>query len=99
MPCWSRWRRSSGCAGRGSGKPDGLDCSLHEDQTMFARLMGLRPISPDGLHRLIESHTVTAIDVNPRASWISARVPGAMNIDPVNFGDGDLPADKDTVLV
>jgi len=66
---------------------------------MFARLMGLRTISSDALHRLIQSQTVTAIDVNPRQSWVSARVPGAMNIDPVNYSASDLPADKDTALI
>ena len=66
---------------------------------MLARLMLLRSISPGGLLRLMRSQAVTAIDVNPRRSWVSARVPGAVNIDPVRYCDRDLPTDKDAVIV
>jgi hypothetical protein len=48
---------------------------------MFARLMGLKDISPDGLHQMIQKQQVTVIDVNSRQSWIKARVPGALNLD------------------
>jgi hypothetical protein len=61
--------------------------------------MGLKTISPRELHDLMQHESVTAIDVNPRRSWVEARVPGAMNLDPVAFDDGDLPASKDATLV
>ena len=69
-------------------------------KNMFARLMGSKTISPDSLHRLARNpEQVSIIDVNSRQSWISARVPGARNLDPVAFSDSDLPPDKNTVLV
>ena len=67
---------------------------------MFARLMGLKTISPDGLHRLVQDpESVTVIDVNSRSSWMTARVPGARNLDPADYKDTDLPPDKDALLV
>lgn len=66
---------------------------------MFARLMGLKSISPAGLRQLMQSGPVSVIDVNSRHSWLTARVPGAIHLDPIGYGDGDLPADKDAVLV
>jgi rhodanese-related sulfurtransferase len=67
---------------------------------MFARLMGLKTISPYGLHRLAQDHAqVFVIDVNSPQSWMKARVPGARNLDPVNYKDSELPSDKNDVLV
>jgi len=67
---------------------------------MFARLMGLKSISPDGLHRLAQDHAaVSVIDVNSRQSWLKARVPGARNLDPVGYQDSELPPDKNAMLV
>jgi rhodanese-related sulfurtransferase len=66
---------------------------------MFALLMGLKTISPGGLHELMQKQPVTVFDVNSRQSWLKARVPGAVNLDPSNYNDGDLPADKETSLV
>jgi len=67
---------------------------------MFAQLMGLKTISPDGLRRLAANpEPVTIFDVNSRQSWIRARVPGARNLDPAAYTDGDLPPDKSAVLV
>ena len=67
---------------------------------MFARLMGLKTISPSDLHRLMQNPApATVIDVNSRSSWLTARVPGASNLDPVDYKDSDLPADKDAALV
>ena len=66
---------------------------------MFALLMGLKTISPDRLHDLIKDQSASVIDVNSRQSWSSARVPGARNLDPTSFSDGDLPPQKDAVLV
>jgi rhodanese-related sulfurtransferase len=66
---------------------------------MFARFMGLKTISPDGLRQLIEDKQVTTVDVNSRQSWIKARVPGALNLDPADYNESDLPPDKDSALV
>lgn len=65
----------------------------------FALLMGLKTISPKELHQLIESQEVTVIDVNSRQSWVKARVPGALNLDPADYNRGDLPPDKESSLV
>jgi rhodanese-related sulfurtransferase len=66
---------------------------------MFARLMGLKTISPGGLHQLIQKQQVTVIDVNARQSWLQARVPGALNLDPAVYKVSDLPPDKESSLV
>jgi rhodanese-related sulfurtransferase len=62
--------------------------------------MGLKTISPDGLHRLMQKpEPVCVIDVNSRQSWIKARVPGARNLDPADYENSDLPPDKSSLLV
>jgi rhodanese-related sulfurtransferase len=66
---------------------------------MIARLMGLKTISPEKLNELIQRHEVTVFDVNSHQSWVSGRVPGAINLDPANYTANDLPADKDSSLV
>lgn len=66
---------------------------------MFAWLMGLKAVSPAELHRLMQDKRATAIDVNSPQSWTTARVPGALNLDPVGYGEKSLPADKDSLLV
>jgi rhodanese-related sulfurtransferase len=67
---------------------------------MFARLMGLKTISPEGLHRLIQDkQEVTTLDVNSRQSWMNARVPGALHLDPTGYSEKDLPPDKGSALV
>jgi rhodanese-related sulfurtransferase len=66
---------------------------------MFARLMGLKTISPGDLHQRIQKQQVTVIDVNSRQSWLKAHVPGALNLDPADYKDGDLPPDKESSLV
>lgn len=66
---------------------------------MFEWLMGLKGISPAGLHQLMQDKPVTAIDVNSHPSWVKARVPGALNLDPVGYDERSLPADKDSLLV
>ena len=59
---------------------------------MFARLMGLKTISP---RELRDATGVVIFDVNSRQSWMSAHVPGAV---PFN-SEADLPADKSSALV
>ncbi|HET6633084.1 MAG TPA: rhodanese-like domain-containing protein [Rhodanobacteraceae bacterium] len=66
---------------------------------MFARLMGLKTISPRDLHRTMRDQSTTVIDVNSVQSWSKAHVPGASNLDPVNYRQSDLPADKAAMLV
>jgi rhodanese-related sulfurtransferase len=66
---------------------------------MFARLMGLKTISPDDLHQLMQRERVTAIDVNSRQSWVNAHLPGAVHLDPLGYTDRDLPADRDAALI
>ena len=66
---------------------------------MFARLMGLKTISPGELHRRMQGEPMTVIDVNSKPSWLSARVPGALHLDPLGYRDRDLPSDKDSTLV
>ena len=61
--------------------------------------MGLKTISPDGLHQLMQNEHVTVIDVNSRHSWIKVRVPGALNLDPADYNDSELPQEKESVLV
>ncbi len=66
---------------------------------MFARLMGLSTISPNDLHRRMQVEPIVTIDVNMRASWLAARVPGARHLDPTSFEARDLPDDRQTELV
>lgn len=66
---------------------------------MFARLMGLKTISPSELQRLVRDRQVTTFDVNSRQSWMKAHVPGALHLDPAAYQDSDLPADKNSALV
>jgi rhodanese-related sulfurtransferase len=66
---------------------------------MFAQLMGLKTISPGGLHEILQKQQVTVIDVNSRQSWIKAHVPGALHLDPANYIDTDLPPAKGSSLV
>lgn len=66
---------------------------------MIAWLMGLKTISPAALQQRMQSEHLVVIDVNSRNSWIKARVPGATNLDPVDYTGTDLPANKDSDLV
>jgi rhodanese-related sulfurtransferase len=66
---------------------------------MFAQLMGLKVVSPGELHQLIQKQQVTVIDVNSPQSWMKARVPGVLNLDPVSYDASALPQDKESGLV
>lgn len=66
---------------------------------MFERLMGFKSISPRELRQMMQKQAVTVIDVNSRQSWETARVPGALSLDPVGYEERDLRADKDSVVV
>lgn len=67
---------------------------------MFARLMGLKTISPAALQRLLhDSEPAFVVDVNSAQSWAKAHVPGAIHADPVTFLEAALPKSKDVPLV
>ena len=67
---------------------------------MIARLLGLRTISPAELHRRLQhSEPIAVFDVNARASWMQAHVPGARHLDPQGFGSEDLPAERERAVV
>ncbi|MEO8217432.1 MAG: rhodanese-like domain-containing protein [Acidobacteriota bacterium] len=66
---------------------------------MFALLMGLKSISPEDLNQHLQSGKMTVFDVNSPQSWMKAHVPGAFNLDPVDYKDSDLPTDKASSLV
>jgi rhodanese-related sulfurtransferase len=66
---------------------------------MIAKLMGLATISPKELQSLLSRGGVSAIDVNAPQNWTEARVPGAVNLDPLTFGADDLPSDKNALVV
>ncbi len=66
---------------------------------MVARLMGLGTISPDELRQLMQDKQVTTFDVNSRQSWEKAHVPDALNLDPTNYNESDLPPDTKSSLV
>ena len=66
---------------------------------MFALLMGLKTVTPAGLHELMQGkQPVTVVDVNSRQSWLKARVPGAINLDPAACDERNLPAQRDALL-
>ncbi len=66
---------------------------------MFAKLMGLKTLSPGELYGLMQKKPVTVIDVNSPGSWTQARVPGALNLDPAGYAEYDLPSEKSSTLV
>jgi rhodanese-related sulfurtransferase len=66
---------------------------------MFARLMGLSVISPAVLQQRMQQEPITVIGVNSRQSWLTARVPGALTLDPLAYEEKDLPANRNTTLV
>ncbi len=66
---------------------------------MFALLMGLKTVSPGELHQIILRGQATIIDVNSRQSWMQAHVPGALNLNPADYNESDLPRDKESKVV
>ena len=68
-------------------------------ENVIARLMGLKTISPGALLELMERERVTVVDCNSPQSWMTGHVPGALNLDPVAYDAGALPADKESRLV
>ncbi|HEY5810261.1 MAG TPA: rhodanese-like domain-containing protein [Povalibacter sp.] len=66
---------------------------------MFARLIGLKTISPAALQELMQQKAVSVVDVNSDQSWIKAHVPGAKHLDVAGYAQNDLPSNKDSFLV
>jgi rhodanese-related sulfurtransferase len=66
---------------------------------MIARLLGLKTVDPATLRRRMQSEQIAIFDVNSRGSWLAARIPGALHLDPETFQESDLPADRDHALV
>jgi rhodanese-related sulfurtransferase len=56
-------------------------------------------LSVDEVAGLIAQNETVVIDVNPRRRWASGHLPGAINLDPGEFGEADLPQDKNATLV
>ena len=66
---------------------------------LLALLMGVKTISPQDLQRLMAESQVTVLDVNSRESWMGAHVPGALNLNPVDYKESELPLAKASALV
>lgn len=66
---------------------------------MMAFLMGVATIDPATLHAGLDSAGPAIFDVNSRASWLAAHIPGASHLDPDGFAATDLPATIDRPLV
>lgn len=66
---------------------------------ILPKLMRLEPVSPGTLNEIRTNSRVTVLDVNARQSWVKARVPGALHLDPVEYVKNDLPADEESILV
>lgn len=56
-------------------------------------------LSVDEVAELLNDRRVVLFDANPRPRWASGHVPGAINLDPANLGESDLPRDKSAMLV
>lgn len=66
---------------------------------MYAFFMGLKSISPTEALKLITEKKAIPFDLNSAQSWSRARVPGALNLQHLLFGEIDLPSDKSTTLI
>ena len=51
-------------------------------------------LSVQEVAELMAQGEAVIIDVNPRRRWASGHVPGAINLDPSEFTEADIPADK-----
>jgi rhodanese-related sulfurtransferase len=66
---------------------------------MMAKLYGVPTISVDEVERKLGQPNVQIIDVNPQRAWAKGHVPKATNLDPAEYTEQDLPADKDAILI
>ena len=56
-------------------------------------------LSVEEAAELIAQGRAIVIDVNPRRRWASGHLPGAINLDPSEFTEADIPADKGATLI
>jgi rhodanese-related sulfurtransferase len=56
-------------------------------------------LTADEAAELITQGEAVVIDVNPRRRWSSGHLPGAVNLDPSEFTEADLPRDRETTLI
>jgi rhodanese-related sulfurtransferase len=61
--------------------------------------MKLETVSPAQLNEMITEDRVTVLDVNSRQSWLNTHVPGALNLDPTDYNEKELPVEKESNLV
>jgi hypothetical protein len=58
---------------------------------VMARLMGLATIAPRTLYeRMLRQEPIAVYDLNARASWLAARVPGARRLEPESWAADEL---------
>ena len=65
---------------------------------MMAMLMGLKSVSPQQLQQLLQSRAAVVLDLNSHHSWLAARVPGALHLNP-DYSSSQLPEDRNAALV
>ncbi len=65
----------------------------------MAQAQSCPELSVDEVAELIARKEAVLIDVNPRRRWASGHLPGAINLDPGEYREADLPEDKNTTLV
>ena len=56
-------------------------------------------LSVEEVAELIEDRRAVLFDANPRPRWASGHLPGALNVDPGEFGEDDLPRNRNAMLV
>lgn len=56
-------------------------------------------LSVEAVADLVRNNRAVPIDVNPRRRWASGHIPGAVNLDPGEFGIEHLPEYLGTPLV
>jgi rhodanese-related sulfurtransferase len=56
-------------------------------------------LSVEEVADLLTQGRAVIMDANPRRRWSSGHLPGAINIDPGEFTENDLPAAKDGILI
>ena len=66
---------------------------------MFARMMGVATISPWRLHQKMQLGSGSVFVANPHLCWLNGHLPGAVNIDPSEYPERDLPENKNTCVV
>ncbi len=58
------------------------------------RLKPYSELSVEEVSKLLDQGGLTVIDTNPRRRWLSGHVPSAINLDPADYTEDELPSDK-----